>query len=127
MPVERKIRQFVLIAAAALTIAVPAAGATAGDKVQIAGKLVAPSQVSATQEYAGTPQSAHLVQINGELIPPSELSSVEAKLSAASTTGSSEGGFDWSATTIELALLGALALLVGLLGVRWRRGRLTTA
>lgn len=127
MPIERKIRQLVLIAAAALAIAVPAAGAAAGDKVQIAGKLVAPSQVSATQEYAGSPQSAHLVQINGELIPPSELSSVEASLGAASIASSSDGGFDWSATTIELSLLGALVLFAGVLGVLWRRGRLTTA
>jgi hypothetical protein len=127
MTFGRKIRQLVLIAMAALAIAVPAAGASTTDEVQIAGQLVSPSQVSATQARMGEPQSAHLVQFNGQLIPPGELASVEASLGAAVATNSSDGGVDWNTTVIELSLTGALAFLAGVLGVLWRRGRLSTA
>ncbi len=127
MTFGRKIRQLVLIAVAALAIAVPAAGASSGGEVQIAGRLVSPSQISATQARVGEPQTAHLVQINGELVPPSELALVEAGLGSAGGTTSSDGGFDLNTTAIELSLTGALAFFAGVLGVLWRRGRLSTA
>lgn len=123
----KKTFQLVLITAAALALAVPTAGAATGKTVQIAGKLVAPEQVSAVQAGVGEPQSAHLVQVNGELVPPSELSAVEASLGTAPAATSSGDGFDWNTTAIELSLTGALVFFAGVLGVLWRRGRLTTA
>jgi hypothetical protein len=123
----KKTFQLVLITAAALAVAVPAAGAATGKTVQIAGKLVAPEQVSAVQTSVGEPQSAHLVQVNGELVPPSELSAVEASLGTAPAATSSDDGFDWNTTAIELSLTGALVFFAGVLGILWRRGRLTTA
>jgi hypothetical protein len=51
---------------------------------------------------------------------------MEASLGPTPAT-SSDGGFDWNTTAIELSLLGGLAFLAGVLGVLWRRGRLSTA
>jgi hypothetical protein len=126
MTLERKVRQLILIGAAAAAIAAPAAGAATGGTVQIDGKLVAPTEVSTVQRSAGEPRSAQLVQIGGRLVPPSELSAVESQLGGASATDSSDGGFDWNSTGIELSLLGALVFFAGLLGVLWQRGRLST-
>ncbi len=133
MTVVKRVRQLVLIGAAAAAVAVPNAGAkpipapATGAYVQIGGELVAPSQVSAYQQSAGSRGSSHLVQIGGELVAPSQVSAFQADATPPATTSSDDGGFDWNASGIELVLLGALVFLAGVLGVLWRRGRLTTA
>jgi hypothetical protein len=45
---------------------------------------------------------------------------------ATATASSDDDGFGWSDTGFELGLIGSLLLTVGVLGVLWRRGRLST-
>jgi hypothetical protein len=129
MKTDRKVRQLVLIGAVATAIAAPTAGAASNKYVQIGGDNVSPTQLSAYQAGAGHPVGAHLVQFNGKLVRAEQLSALQAQAGqkpvTASTSG--DGGFNWSTTSIELALIGALVFFAGLLGVLWRRGRLSTA
>jgi hypothetical protein len=156
MSTHTKVRRLVLVGAVAAAVAAPSAGAAAEKYVQIGGDEVAPTQLSAYQARAGSPQSAHMVQIRGRLVAPTELSKVEAEAdvpvgahlvqvggklvrpeglsayqaNAADVTGSKassdDDGFGWTTTGLEIGLIGSLLLAVCLLGVLWRRGRLST-
>ena len=126
---ELKIRRLVLVGAVAAAIAAPSAGAAPAKYVQIGGDLVAPTQVSAYQAQAGTPAGAHLVQIGGKLVRPEGLSAYQAHAGDVATSKASsddDNGFGWTSTGFELGLIGSLLLAAGLLGVLWRRGRLST-
>jgi hypothetical protein len=155
MSTHTKVRRLVLVGAVAAAVAAPAAGAEAV-KVQIGGDMVSPTQLSAYQARAGVPESAHKVQIAGRLVAPTELSKVEAEAAppvgahlvqiggklvrpqglsayqahAADVSGSGvssdDDGFGWTNTGLEIGLIGSLLLAAGLLGVLWRRGRLST-
>jgi hypothetical protein len=116
MTVVRKLLLVVLITAAAAAISIPAAAAETG------------AFLTGSRPDAAPPSST-LVQIGGELVAPSQVSAFQAHAGRGGTTTapSDDGGFDWNATTIELSLLGALAFFAGVLGVLWRRGRLSTA
>jgi hypothetical protein len=128
MRIQTSVRRLVLVGAAAAAIAAPSAGAAPGKYVQIGGDLVTPTQLSAYQASADAPVGAHLVQIGGELVRPERLSAYQAHAAdvTASKSSSDDDGFGWTSTGFELGLIGSLLLAAGLLGVLWRRGRLST-
>jgi hypothetical protein len=128
MRTQTKARRLVLVGAAAAAIAAPSAGAAPAKYVQIGGDLVTPTQVSAYQAEAGTPVGAHLVQIGGKLVRPEGLSAFQASAAdvKGSASSSDDDGFGWTTTGFEIGLIGSLLLVAGLLGVLWRRGRLST-
>jgi hypothetical protein len=133
----RKISWLVTLGAlVAAVVAVPALGATESQTsklVQIGGRLVPPSQLSAFESHAGQPvsRSSHLVQIGGRLVPPSQVSSTERQLSSAwlaangSSGSSSHVGRDLGIGLGTAALLAAALLMVA--AATRRRHRLTTA
>ena len=81
MTVQKRVRGFVLIGAAAAAMAAPAAGAGVipGTYVQIDGQLVNPAHLSAYEARAGSPRSAQLVQIGGKLVAPEKVSTFQAQ------------------------------------------------
>jgi hypothetical protein len=128
MGIQKSVRRLVLVGSAAAAIAAPSAGAAPAKYVQIGGDLVTPTQLSAYQAEAGTPVGAHLVQIGGKLVRPEGLSAyqVTAANVSGSKSSSDDDGFGWTTTGFEIGLIGSLLLVAGLLGVLWRRGRLST-
>src|SRR5690242_19500795 len=62
--------------------------------VQIGGRLVPPSQLSAFESRLGQPvsRSSHLVQIGGRLVPQSQLSATERQLSSTALAPNSTDG-----------------------------------
>jgi hypothetical protein len=128
MGIQKSVRRLVLVGSAAAAIAAPSAGAAPAKYVQIGGDLVNPTQLSAYQAEAGTPVGAHLVQIGGKLVRPERLSAyqVTAANVRGSESSSDDDGFGWTTTGFEIGLIGSLLLVAGLLGVLWRRGRLST-
>jgi hypothetical protein len=96
--------------------------------VQIAGKLVSPGRVAKAQAEATPPVGAHLVQVDGKLVRPEGLSAYQAHAGDVVTTraASEDESSGWTPTGLELGLTGSLVLAAGLMGVLWRRGRLST-
>ena len=127
--IRNNVRRLVLVGVAAAAVAAPSAGAATAKYVQIGGDLVAPTQVSAYQADAGTPVGAHLVQVGGKLVRPEALSVYQAHAAdtvGASRVSSDDDGSGWTTNGLEFGVIGALLLAAGLLGVLWRRGRLST-
>jgi hypothetical protein len=121
MTLHRRIR-VLAVAAIAAAIAVPTAAAR--HYVQIDGKLVAPEQISSSD-------SSKLVQIGGELVKPEQLSSWQAnasqeKSSVATSSTTSDGGFDWNDAGVGMGVTFGAILFIGA-AAYVRRMRLTSA
>jgi hypothetical protein len=98
-------------------------------KVQIAGRLVSPADVSKAEADAAPPVGAHLVQVGGKLVRPEGLSAYQAHTAdviGTNNSSSDDDGFGWTTTGLGIGLIGSLLLAAGVLGVLWRRGRLST-
>jgi hypothetical protein len=117
-----RLSKLILLGMVAAAVAVPV-GNAANDRVQIAGKLVAPAQVSEAQLSAGHSPTTRLVAIGGALVPPSQMSEWESRAGSSATTGTngdSSSGMS-SGVGLLVVLAGASALIF-----RHRR-RLVTA
>jgi hypothetical protein len=88
-----------LAGVAAAAVAAPVANAASPDLVQIGGRLVAPSELSAAQLGLGKTESTRLVQIGGQLVRPSQLSSWQSDGSSSTPSlvkaASSSSSFSW--------------------------------
>src|SRR5690242_16209790 len=111
-----RIAQLSVVGVAAAAVAVPVGQAATNDRVQVAGSLVAPADVSKAQLQAGHAASTRMVQIGGALVAPSQVSSYESRAGGTAATGSSQdssSGFG-SGSIAAIAVLGAFAaMLVG--------------
>ena len=124
-----KSRQLVVAAGLATAALALAPAALAGNHtVQIAGKLVAPNDVSATQLAAGTSPASRLVQIGGKLVRPENISATEQQLSSSYGTRSGTSGSDswWKISGISVGAL-AFALLVAAMVITRRPVRAVRA
>jgi hypothetical protein len=114
----KRLFHLLLATAGAAAIAAPIASA-ANNRVQIAGRLVIPAQLSEAQLAAGHDPSTRLMQVGGSFIEPSQVSGFErstrTKVAAADdgsssnagTTGIVAGGF-----AAALLLLGSSTLVI---------------
>ena len=124
----KRITKLIFTGAAAAVIAAPV-GYAAGDRVQVAGSLVAPGQVSAAQLAAGHDPATRLVQVGGALVAPSNVSAYEnavagtpARAGTDSSAGIGTGGI------AAVAVLGAFWMIVAASMVVFRhRRKLATA
>ena len=121
----RRVSRAFLTGVVAAAIAVPVAGASSANLVQIDGKLVVPAQVSATQIAAGHGSSAGLVQVGGKLLQPSQVSAWQSRagqVSPPASTGDSSSSDFGTGAIAAVAALGGLVLASSLLMLRRRRG-----
>jgi hypothetical protein len=124
-----KLAKLILTGVVAAAVAVPVAGA-ANDRVQIDGKLVAPTQVSETQLRAGHDPATGLVQVGGALVAPSQLSAWESGAGSTGATGTTTDPSSGIGTggIAAIAVLGSLVALAAASAVIFRhRRRLVTA
>jgi hypothetical protein len=124
-----KLAKLILTGVVAAAVAVPIAGAVNG-RVQIDGKLVAPTQVSETQLRAGHDPATGLVQVGGALVAPSQVSAWESGAGSMAGTGTSADSSSGIGTggIAAVAVLGSLVVLAGASAVISRhRRKLVTA
>ena len=124
-----RLSKLILMGVVAAAVAVPV-GNAANDRVQIAGKLVAPAQVSEAQLSAEHSPTTRLVAIGGALVPPSQVSEWESRAGSSATTGTngdSSSGMS-SGAIAGSAVVGLLLVLAGASALIFRhRRRLVTA
>jgi hypothetical protein len=121
--------QLIVAGALAAAVAVPAAQAGAPDRVQVAGSLVAPGQVSEAQLNAGHNPSTRRVQIGGAQVAPSQVSAWESSAGGTAAQGASTDSSSGIGTgsIAAFAVLGFLAILAAASAVIFRhRRRLVT-
>jgi hypothetical protein len=111
-----RITQLTVVGVAAAAVAVPLGQAASNDRVQVAGSLVAPSDVSKAQLEATHASSTRMVQIGGALVAPSQVSAYESGAggtTAAATNSDSSSGIG-TGSIAAIAVLGAfVAFLAG--------------
>jgi hypothetical protein len=122
-----KLAKLILTGVVAAAVAVPVAGA-ANDRVQIDGKLVAPTQVSETQLRAGHDAATGLVQVGGALVAPTQVSAWESGAGSTAATGTEDSSGIGTGGIAAIAVLGSLiALAVGSAVILRNRRKLVTA
>jgi hypothetical protein len=121
--------QLIVIGGVAAAIAVPIGQAASNDRVQVAGSLVAPGDVSKAQLEAGHAASTRMVQIGGALVAPSQLSAYESRSGGTAATGTSDDSSSGIGTgsIAALIVLGAFAAVVVGSAIVLRRHRQSPA
>jgi hypothetical protein len=122
-----KLAKLIATGVVAAAVAVPVAGA-ANDRVQIDGKLVAPTQVSETQLRAGHDPATGMVQVRGALVAPSQVSAWESGAGGTAAAGSDDSSGLGTGGIAAIAVLGSLvALAAGSVVILRNRRKLVTA
>jgi hypothetical protein len=106
-----RIAQLTAVGVVAAAVAVPVGQAASNDRVQVAGSLVAPGDVSKAQLEAGHAASTRMVQIGGALVAPSQISTYESRSGGTAATGTSDDSSSGIGTgsIAALIVLGAFA------------------
>jgi len=103
--------QLIVIGVVAAAVAVPIGQAASNDRVQVAGSLVAPGDVSRAQLQAGHAASTRMAQVGGALLAPSQMSAYESHAGSNAATGTSDDSSSGIGTgsIAALIVLGAFA------------------
>ena len=121
-----KLTKFIVTGALAAAVAAPL-GQAANDRVQVAGTLVPPSEVSQAQLQAGHDPATRMVQVGGALVGPSGMSAYEQGLGSASASTSDSSGFGTSGIVAASVLATALILIAATAMTFRNRRRVATA
>ena len=111
-----RIAQLTAVGVAAAAVAVPVGQAATNDRVQVAGSLVAPADVSKAQLEAGQAASTRMVQVGGALVAPSQMSAYENRAgntAATSASDDSSSGLGTGSIATIAVLTAFAALFVG--------------
>ena len=121
-----KMSKLIVTGALAAAVAAPL-GQAANSRVQVAGTLAPPSEVSQAQQQAGHDQATRLVQVGGALVSPSGMSAYEQNLGSVSASTSDSSGFGTTGIVAASVLAGALILIAATAMTFRNRRRVATA
>jgi hypothetical protein len=121
-----KLSKMIVTGALAAAVAAPL-GQAANNRVQVAGTLVPPSEVSQAQQQASHDPATRLVQVGGALVRPSDVSSYQQGLGSASSSTSDSSGFRTSGIVAASVLAAALILIAATALTFRNRRRVATA
>ena len=121
-----KVTKLLVTGAVAAAVAAPL-GQAANDRVQVAGSIVSPSQISAAQLRAGHDPATRLVQVGGALVKPSQMSTYQNSSGGTRVAAVDDSSGLGSSAIAAIAALGSALVLAAAsaLVVRHRRGLAT--